>query len=263
VLIVKIGGGRSINVDGIADDLALVSGPIVIVHGANAWRDELAKKLGIHMEVVTSVRGYDSVLSTDAALDLLLMAYSGLRNKRLVELLQRRRIPAIGLTGLDGRTIEGKRNSGIQCRQGEKVVIRRDFSGKPQKINSQLLGLLTANGYVPVLTVPICDEEGFAISTDNDDIVTALHKELHADTVVSLLEAPGFLTDSTDTSSVLAHMSGADVEHWEERSRGRIKRKLHAISRLLQEHPTRVVLADGRIEHPLRDALAGRGTVIQ
>jgi acetylglutamate kinase len=42
-----------------------------------------------------------------------------------------------------------------------------------------------------------------------------------------------------------------------------VKRKLHAINRLLQAHATRVVLADGRTAHPLRAALAGEGTVIE
>ena len=262
MLILKIGGGRNINLDGVADDLAAHRGPVIIVHGANAWRDALAEKLGIHLETVTSVRGYDSVFSDDAALDVLMMAYAGLRNKRIVEALQRRTIPAVGLTGLDGRTIQGKRNPGIKCRQGEKIIIRRDRSGKPQTINIHLLGLLTANGYVPVLTVPIADEDGNAISADNDDIVTALHRALHADTVVSLLEAPGFLADPEDPASIIPRMTHADVNQWEERSSGRVKRKLHAINRLLEAHSTRVVLADGRTAHPLRAALAGEGTVI-
>jgi acetylglutamate/LysW-gamma-L-alpha-aminoadipate kinase len=195
-------------------------------------------------------------------MDVMLMAYAGLRNKRIVEALQRRKIPAIGLTGLDARVIQGKRNPGIQVRQGEKILLRRDLSGKPQSINAPLLQLLTANGYMPVLTVPICDEQGYAISADNDDIVAALHRDLHAATVVSLLEAPGFLSDAADPGSVIPAMTRADVKQWEERSTGRIKRKLHAVDRIMEEYPTRIILADGRTAHPLADALAGKGTTI-
>jgi acetylglutamate/LysW-gamma-L-alpha-aminoadipate kinase len=263
MLILKIGGGRDINIDGIAGDLADIAQPVVIVHGANAWRDALAEQLHVPMETVTSVRGYDSVLSTDATLDLLLMAYPGLRNKRLVESMQRHGIPAVGLSGLDGRMIQGKRNGGIQCRQDGKILIRHDLSGKPRSINMELLDLLLGGGYVPVLTVPICDEDGFAISADNDDIVAVLHAQCKASAVVHLLEAPGFLSDPTDSLSLLPRMTLADVKAWEGRSRGRIKRKLHAIGRLLEEYPTRVVLGDGRKEHPLRDALAGCGTIIE
>lgn len=262
MLILKIGGGAGINIEGIADDLAGTTGPAVIVHGANAWRDDLADRLGVTREVVTSVKGYDSVLATEPSMDVMLMAYAGLRNKRIVEALQRRKVAALGLTGLDGRLIQGKRNPGIQVRQGEKILLRRDLSGKPQGINGALVKLLLENGYTPVLTVPICDEQGFAISADNDDITAVLHRELHASTVVSLLEAPGFLADPADPGSVIPAMSRSDVKQWEERSTGRIKRKLHAINRIMEEYPTRVILADGRTPHPLADALAGKGTAI-
>ena len=262
MLILKIGGGAGINVDGIADDITQCAEPVIIVHGANAWRDDLADRLGVVREVVTSVRGYDSVLATEATMDVMLMAYAGLRNKRIVEALQRRNIAAIGLMGLDGRVIQGKRNPGIQVRQGEKVLLRRDLSGKPQRINTSLLQLLAANGYTPVLTVPICDEQGYAISADNDDITAVLHRELRASTVVSLFEAPGFLSDPADPASVIPRMSRAEVKQWEELSVGRIKRKLHAINRIMEEYPTRVILADGRTAHPLADALTGKGTVI-
>jgi [amino group carrier protein]-L-2-aminoadipate 6-kinase len=262
VLILKVGGGAGINIEGIADDVARSTGPVVIVHGANAWRDDLADRLGVAREVVTSVRGYDSVLATEATMDVMLMAYAGLRNKRIVEALQRRNVGAVGLTGLDGRLIQGKRNPGIQVRHGDKILLRRDLSGKPQRINTTLIQLLVANGYTPVLTVPICDEQGCAISADNDDITAALHRDLRASVVVSLFEAPGFLSDPADPASVVPRMSRADVQQWEDRSSGRIKRKLHAVNKIMEEFPTRVVLADGRGAHPLSDALEGKGTVI-
>lgn len=46
-----------------------------------------------------------------------------------------------------------------------------DFSGKPKSINVNLLNLLLDNGYTPVLSVPIIDENNFAINSENDDIV--------------------------------------------------------------------------------------------
>ncbi len=65
VVLVKIGGGAAINLDGIAADLAAMPGPVVVVHGANALRDRLAAALGKEKRVVTSVSGYASVYSDD------------------------------------------------------------------------------------------------------------------------------------------------------------------------------------------------------
>jgi acetylglutamate/LysW-gamma-L-alpha-aminoadipate kinase len=43
MLIVKVGGGADINLQGVAADLADLDTPAVVVHGANALRDEDAK----------------------------------------------------------------------------------------------------------------------------------------------------------------------------------------------------------------------------
>ena len=86
MLLLKIGGGESINLDGVARNLAALEDPVCIVHGANALRDELARRLGVEKQVLTSVSGYTSVYSDRELMDVMLMAYAGLRNKRLVEL---------------------------------------------------------------------------------------------------------------------------------------------------------------------------------
>lgn len=260
--IVKIGGGESINLDGVARDLAGLSGPFVIVHGANALRDALARRLGVEKRVLTSVSGHESVQSDRDMIDVMLMAYAGVRNKRIVELLQGHGVNAVGLTGLDGALVRGRRNRGIRVREGGKTLIRRDLSGKPAEVNRKLLGLLLDGGFTPVVTVPLIDEHNVAINSENDDVVTLLSAELGADCVIQLIEAPGFLEDPDDPASVVARLSGAQLARRESEARGRMKRKLLALRRLVESGTTRVVIADGRIERPVAEALAGRGTVI-
>ena len=263
MLLIKIGGGASVNLQGITADLGEIGMPFVVIHGANALRDELGERLGIRKQVLTSVSGYDSVYSDGEAVDLILMAYAGLRNKRIVEMFQQRGVNAIGLTGLDGALVRGRRNQGIRVRQGGKTLIRRDLSGKPAAVNVGLLRQLLDHGLVPVLTVPILDERGFAINSENDDILAALNEELHAELVIQLIEAPGFLEEPDDPDSLVPRMSRAEVQRREALVSGRMKRKMLALSRLVRAGSTRVVIADGRVEHPVRDALAGRGTVIE
>ena len=55
--------------------------------------------------------------------------------------------------------------------------------------------MLLDNGYCPVLTIPIADENGFAINSENDDIIVQLAQALEIESVVQLIEAPGFLDD--------------------------------------------------------------------
>ena len=163
--IIKVGGGAKINLEGIAADLAEIEDPFIVVLGANALRDQIAQQLGLPKRELTSVSGYTSVYSDEDAIDVIMMSYAGKRIRRFVELCQRHGINALGLTGLDGRVVEGARNRGIRVREGGKTLIKRDFSGKPKSVNEPLLRLLLDNGYRPVLSIPIVDEQAFAINS--------------------------------------------------------------------------------------------------
>ena len=58
------------------------------------------------------------MFSDEKAVDILIMAYAGLRNKRIVELCQQQGINAVGLSGVDGKVVQGLRNSGIRVKEG-------------------------------------------------------------------------------------------------------------------------------------------------
>ena len=266
MLIVKIGGGEAINLAGVVADLKELidstSEQVIVVHGANALRDDLAIRLSIPRETVTSVSGYQSVLSDEQTIDLQMLAYAGLRNKRLVEMCQSAGVNAIGLSGLDGGLIKGKRNNGIRVKDGEKVRLIRDFSGKPKEINTELLMSLLNSGYVPFLCVPIMDENGIAINSENDDIVALLTSAVSADRVVQLIEAPGFLENADDLGSVVKEMTSVELAAREGQTRGRMKRKMLALRKLFADANPTVFISDGRVDNPVRDALAGAGTTL-
>jgi acetylglutamate/LysW-gamma-L-alpha-aminoadipate kinase len=263
VYIIKVGGGAAINFEGIVRDLAAIDGPAMVVLGANAVRDELVERLGTPKKTLTSVSGYTSVFSDEQAIEAIMMAYAGLQSSRFVELCQKNGVNAVGLSGVDGRAIQGQRNRGIRVREGGKTLIKRDFSGKPKSANAALFRLLMDNGYVPVLTIPIIDEDGYAINSENDDIVNVLQQALGADHIVQLIEAPGFLEDRDDPASLVATLTQSELERREQQVEGRMKRKMLALRRLFETGASRVTIGDGRGPSPISDALAGKGTVIQ
>ncbi len=263
MIIIKIGGGEAINLPEIVQDLAELDQPYLVVHGANALRDQIVEKMGFTKNIVTSLSGYSSVFSDDTALDAILMAYSGLRNKRLVELFQRHGVNAVGLTGLDGRLVQGVRNKGIRVMENGKKMLKRDLSGKPKSINAGLINLLMGEGYVPALTIPICDENGWAINSENDDIVAQLQVALGADTIIQLIEAAGLLEDIGDPGSLIRKVSRSELDAREQRAQGRMRRKLHALNRIAGAGNARIIICDGRIERPVTAALDGGGTWIE
>jgi len=268
MIIIKIGGGEKINLEGIADNLKTLidSGEkIVVVHGANKLRDSLAEKLNIKKTTIKSLSGHESVFSDKDMIDLVMISYSGLRNKRIIELCQQKGVNAIGLSGIDGKMILGERNKGIKTEKDGKAMILRDFSGKPKRVNLELLDFLLEKNYVPVLTVPIIDEKGFAINSENDDIVALLQKELKAEKIVHLIEAKGLLKNESDENSLIKKVSKNDLEEIEKNLQGRIKRKILALQKILQdkESNVKIFISDGRSQSPILDALNGEGTVVE
>lgn len=264
MIIIKIGGGNSINIEGIVNDIAeMKDQKFLIIHGANAYRDELAERLGYEKKVLESVKGYSSVFSDDEAIDIQMMAYAGVRNKRIVELFQQKGLNAIGLTGLDGRLVQGERNKGIRIRENNKLRIVRDNSGKPKSINKKLLNTLWENNFIPVITVPITDENGKAINSENDDILAVFQNQIKAEKIIQFIEAPGLLHNKDDESSTISSITKEELLKKEEQTEGRIKRKLHALNKLFEDSNPTVIIADGRTENPLKNALEGRGTIIK
>lgn len=263
MILVKVGGGAEVNLEGIAADLADLREPVVVVHGGNAARDALAERLGAGKRTVTSESGVESVFTDEDALDVLTMAYAGLANKRFVALCQRHGVNAVGLTGLDGGLIRGRRNRGIRVAENGRRLLLHDHSGKPVSANVALLRLLLDSGYTPLLTVPILDEEDRAINTENDDVVALLSESLQPDVVVQLIEAPGILEDPGRPESFAETLTREDVARRESRASGRFRRKLMALRRMMDAGCRRIVIGDGRLARPLRAALAREGTVVE
>ena len=89
-----------------------------------------------------------------------------------------------------------------------------------------------------------------------------LQQALHADLVINLIGAPGFLANKDDESSLITHIAATELEAREQQVDGRMKRKMLAVRKLFEHGASKVIIADGRLEHPVANALAGKGTVI-
>jgi acetylglutamate/LysW-gamma-L-alpha-aminoadipate kinase len=114
-----------------------------------------------------------------------------------------------------------------------------------------------------VLSVPIIDENHVAINSENDDIVNVLQEALEADTIIQLIEAPGFLDAKDDPTTLVPRITKQELAAREQLAEGRMKRKMLALTKLFESGAGTVIIADGRTEHPVRDALDGKGTIIR
>src|SRR5262249_49960527 len=116
---------------------------MILVHGGSHLTNRIAEALGSPPRFVTSPSGYTSRRTDRRTLEIFEMVYCGQVNKGIVERLQRLRVNAIGLSGIDGRIWEGKRKSAIKIvENGKTVVLRDDYTGNVERVNTELLTAL-------------------------------------------------------------------------------------------------------------------------
>jgi len=267
MLVVKIGGAEGIDHDAITDDVAgLVSEGqrLVVVHGGSALTNQVATALGHPPLFVTSVSGYTSRRTDRRTLEIFEMVYCGQVNKGLVESLQRRGVDALGLSGLDGHLWRGPRKDAIKIidERGRRRVLRDDYTGRVEQVNVPLLNYLLDVGYTPVLTPPAVSYEGEAINVDGDRAAAVTAVALGAEVLVILSNVPGLLERFPDESTLIRHIPGDRLEAFMDVAHDRMKKKVMGAGEAMAGGVAQVVFADGRVDHPVRRALAGEGTVI-
>lgn len=267
MLVIKVGGSAGNNYDALCDDLAaLRAGGLraILVHGGSDETNRLGEALGHPPRFVTSPSGYTSRYTDRRTLELFMMAAGGLVNKGLVERLQARGANAVGLSGLDGRLLAGKRKATIRVvEDGRQKILRDDWTGTIERVNVGLLTALLDAGYLPVVAPLACSEAGEALNVDGDRAAAAIAAALGAETLLLLSNVPGLLRSFPDESSLVSHIPRDAVEQYLPFAEGRMKKKILGAQEALAQGVGRVVLGDARIPASISAALAGRGTVIE
>lgn len=266
-IVVKVGGARGIDYHRVCDDVAALRSRgrrLVIVHGGSAELNEISARLGHPPRFVTSPSGHESRVTDRETLAIFEMVYCGKQNKMLVEMLQSRGVDAVGLSGIDGRIFEGKRKATIRyVENGKQKVLRDDYTGKVEKVNSSLIQLLLDNDYLPVLTPPAISHEHEAINVDGDRAAAVVAAALGAETLLLLSNVAGLLRDLDDPSSLVHSIPAARVGEFTRLAGGRMKKKLLGAAEAIAAGVGRVVLATANVDQPIQRALERHGTVVE
>jgi len=265
-VVLKVGGGGSLAHDAIARDVAAAwqaGNRLVLVHGGAATLNEVSTRLGAPPEFLTSESGHTSRRTDRRTLEIFEMVYCGSLNKGWVERFQRLGVNAVGLSGLDGRIWEGPRKDAIRViKDGRRLVVRDDYTGRVERVNTALLTTLLGADLLPVLTPPAVSSEGEAMNVDGDRAAALTAAALGAPTLVILSDVPGLLRRFPDESTLIPRIGTVELDGYMAVAEGRMKKKVLGAQEALAMGVQRIIFADGRVEQPLQRALAGEGTVI-
>jgi acetylglutamate/LysW-gamma-L-alpha-aminoadipate kinase len=266
MIVIKAGGGTTLDIDAIVADIVALQATgtrLLLVHGGAQTTNQVAEALGHPPQFVTSETGHVSRRTDRRTLEIFEMVYCGQLNKMWVEKLQRAGINAVGLSGLDGRVFEGTRKDTLRIKvDGRRMVLRDDWTGTVERVNTALLRLLIDGGYFPVLTPPGASTAGEAINVDGDRAAAMVAGAFAAEALVILTDMPGLLKQFPDESTLIREIPRGQADRFMQFAEGRMKKKVMGAVEAIAGGVKRVIFADGRIANPISAAMAGGGTHI-
>ena len=205
IVVIKIGGKGAENreiVCRIASSVAFLQArgiPSLIVHGGGQALSALAERLRMKAEFVAGRRVTD-----DQLLDLAKMTFVGKVGTDMGAWMQAAGIQAVPLSGVSAGLIQVKRRPPQHV--GERLV---DYGwvGDVVGCRTDLLRVLMAEGYVPLVASLGVDEEGQVYNINADTVASTLADQLGAQELVLLTDQRGLLRDLCDASSLIECLS--------------------------------------------------------
>lgn len=186
--VIKIGGHQIADTDflaALADAVAGMQEPVIIVHGGGREISDLQQALGIQPHYIDGVR------VTDAdSLKLVKMVLAGMVNKRLVSHLLRAGVDAAGITGVDRGLIRARKMPHDKHDMG--------FTGDVIHVRGELLRAMLVEGVTPVIA-PLClgddTDEPAIFNVNADHVAGAVGTAAGAGRAVFVTNVGGVLAD--------------------------------------------------------------------
>lgn len=198
--IIKIGGNIIEDQESLFEFLKLfaqLEGNKVLVHGGGKRATEFGKRLGIESKMVDGRR------ITDAqSLEVVVMVYAGLVNKKIIAQLQANKCDAIGLSGADANAI-------IAVKRPVNTI-DFGFVGDVMTVNAESISKLLSAEFVPVFCALTHDGRGQLFNTNADTIASEVAIALSQNydtTLYYCFEKKGVLRTITDEDSVIKRIN--------------------------------------------------------
>jgi len=261
-LVVKIGGGAGVATANIVREVAqyVAEGQrVVLLHGGSDLTNTLSEQLGHTVRMITSPGGMTSRYTDSETLRIFAMAV-GQINSELVASLQQQGVNAIGLAGVDGRLLVARRKAVVRSvtPEGRVQILRDDYTGQIEQVNTSLLEQLLDVGYTPVIAPLALGHQGERLNVDGDRAAAAVAAALHAEALVIMTNVPGLLADPQDASTLIRTIPADQLEEYMSYAKGRMRKKLLGAQEALQGSVSRVCIGS----ESLHGVVEGSGTVI-
>ncbi len=257
VIVVKYGGHAMTDENlkqQVMEDIALlwlIGVKVVLVHGGGPEINLLMERLGHVPQFINGCRVTDK-----ETVEIVQMVLAGKVNKTLVNLLNKKGVKAIGLSGMDGKL--------LMCKKKDPQL---GFVGDIVKVNPKVIRDVIEKNYIPVISTVGADTKGNLYNINGDTAAACVAGALKAERLIMMTDIAGILRDKDDPSTLIPEMT---VEQTDELYKsgiisGGMIPKVECATEAIKKGVNNVIIMDGRVPHSILMELLtneGAGTMI-
>ena len=216
----------------------------VVVHGGGPQVDNLLKELGRSSDRIDGMRVTDK-----ATMDVVEMVLGGSVNKSIVNLINKHGGRAIGLTGKDASLIRAKKLPMTKTdKQGNPQQIDLGFVGDVVSINRDVIDLMIASNFIPVIAPLGVDDEGNTYNINADVVAGKVAEFMLAEKLILLTNIKGVLDKAGNVATGLTPAKVDEMIADGTISGGMIPKISYALE-AVKNGVKSAVIVDGRVPH--------------
>ncbi|MFA4886337.1 MAG: acetylglutamate kinase [Desulfotomaculaceae bacterium] len=269
-VVIKYGGHAMINPElkeAVLTDAVLmkyVGMNPVIVHGGGPEITDMLKRVGKESRFVGGLRVTDA-----ETMEIVEMVLVGKINKDIVTRINRIGGRSVGLSGKDGDLFQAvKKYRKVRTPEGREEVADIGFVGDISRVNSGIVSIVIAEGYIPVVAPVAVGAEGQSYNINADYAAGRLAAALGADKLIILTDVEGILADRGDPKSIISVLHLNEVSSLIDQGKidGGMIPKVECCMDALAGGVKTTHILDGRVPHSILLELftdQGIGTMVQ
>ena len=267
IIVIKYGGHAmkdTKSIKSFCEDIALLkqSGlKPVIVHGGGPQIGNMLEKLGIETKFESGMR-----ITDDKTLEIVEMVLCGGINKEIASNINNCGCKAVGLSGKDASMIIAKKHDGkIKDESNIEKIVDLGFVGIPEKINTDIIEILTSNDFIPVIAPLGISEDGKTFNINADTVAGAIAHSLNAKRLLVLTDVEGVKDNQNNVNEELTKDEALKLIADETIAGGMIP-KINTCIDAVEKGVSAAVIVDGRVKHAVLLELFtehGAGTLIR
>ena len=224
--------------------LKLVGINPVIVHGGGPQIDDQLRKVGKKGEFIQGMRVTDA-----ETMDVVEMVLGGQVNTDIVNLINQHGGRAVGLSGTDGPLIRARKMM-MRGKDNPDELIDIGQVGEVESIDPEVIQVLTARNFVPVIAPVGVGKDGESYNINADLVAGKLAEILKAEKLVVLTNTPGVLDKN---GNLLTGLTAKKIDELfaDGTISGGMLPKIGSALEAVKNGVNSCHIIDGRVEHAL------------